>query len=81
MKEYKISMIEGNIKARKEEIAGYEVNIFNYEYMLSKASDDLMKSQLEESIKDHNKEMNKVELVLEALEAQLKLLENQRCTQ
>jgi hypothetical protein len=77
MKEYKISMIEGNIKARKEEIAGYEINIFNYEYILCKTKDEVTKKQLEEAISSNNVEMNKVKLVLEALEAQLISLGNE----
>lgn len=72
--EYKKSMIEANIKARQEEIAGYDVNIFNYEYMLNKAEDEQFKASLIEGIESNKREKAKVELVLEALEAQLKTL-------
>ena len=73
--EYKKSMIETNIQARKEEIAGYEVNIFNYEYMYDKVTEEEYKENLRLGIESNNREKAKVELVLEALEAQLATLQ------
>ncbi len=75
MKEFKKSVIETNINARKEEIAGYEVNVFNYEYMLPKITDEAFKKQIAQGIEDNKREMNKAKLVLEALYAQLESLE------
>lgn len=74
MNEYKKTMIVENIDARQKEIAGYEVNIFNYQYIYDNATDEDFKQQVYEGIISNTKEMNKTKLVLEALEAQLKTL-------
>ena len=71
MKDYKIDVITKNIAARREEIAGYEINIFNYEYMRGKAADEAMQKSLDAGIAENIREMNKIKMVLEALEAQL----------
>lgn len=75
MKEYKKAVIEANIKAREEEIAGYEINIFNYAYIVPKSTDSEFTRQIQQGIIDNEKEMAKSKLVLEALYAQLKSLE------
>lgn len=75
MKTYKKEVIENNIKARREEIAGYEINIFNYEYILERTDDEAFASQIAEGIDGNKREMKKAMLVLEALEAQLASLE------
>lgn len=75
MNEYKKNVITENIKARLEEIASYEINIFNYEYMLKKVEDSELSASLTEGITSNIREMNKIKLVLEALEAQLASLE------
>jgi predicted transcriptional regulator len=73
--EYKKNMIEANIISRQEEIAGYEINIFNYQYMYDRATDENMKVQLKEGVDSNKREMNKVVSILEALEAQLLTLQ------
>ena len=74
MNEYKKTMVLDNIDARQKEIAGYEVNIFNYQYIYDNSTDEEFKQQVCEGIISNTKEMNKTKLVLEALEAQLKTL-------
>lgn len=74
MNEYKKQVISENIKARHEEIAGYEINIFNYEYMIPKVTDAEYRSQLQSAVESNYREVDKVKLVLEALEEQLKSL-------
>lgn len=76
MNEYKINIINENIKARLEEIAGYEINIFNYQYIYDHATDEEFKAHVKDGIEQNTKEMNKTKLVLEALQAQLESLSN-----
>jgi hypothetical protein len=74
MNEYKKTMVLENIDARQKEIAGYEVNIFNFQYIYDNSDDEDFKKQVLEGVVSNTKEMNKTKIVLEALEAQLKTL-------
>jgi hypothetical protein len=71
MKQFKLDTIESNLKARHEEAAGYEVNIFNYEFMLRQPEiDPDFAAQLPDAIASNQRELDKVHLVIKALEAQ-----------
>lgn len=71
MNEYKKSILTENVDARKKEIAGYEINIFNYEYIHARTGDESFRAQIARGIEDNRREMAKTQLILEALEAQL----------
>lgn len=74
---FKLETINTNIDARLQEIAGYEINLFNYEHMLNngKITDPEFLSSLQEGIQSNLRELNKVKFVLEALQAQKQELE------
>lgn len=74
MNEYKKTMVLENIDARQKEIANYEVNIFNFQYIHDHSDDEQFKQQVLEGVVSNTIEMNKTKIVLEALEAQLKTL-------
>ena len=76
--QFKLETIETNLKARYEEAAGYEINIFNYEYILQDPeSPDDFKEQMPEAIVSNKRELAKVFLVINALLAQKQYLETQ----
>lgn len=76
MNEFKRSVISANIQAREEEIATYEVNIFNYKYILPRSQDPEFSDQISKGILENEREMKKALLVLEALYAQLESLKS-----
>lgn len=75
MNEYKKKVILDNIDARKREIADYEINIFNYQYIYDNAEDGDFRDQIYDGIASNARELNKVKLILEALEAQLETVQ------
>jgi len=75
--QFKLETIETNLKARYEEVAGYEINIFNYEFMINESEiQDDFKDQLTEAISSNKRELSKVHNVIRALEAQKEHLHN-----
>jgi hypothetical protein len=79
IKEYKLETIKENIEARQKEIAGYEINIFNYEFIRDNAeeADPEFLKQVNEGIQSNIFEMKKIQMVLKALEAQQAYLQTQ----
>jgi hypothetical protein len=69
---FKLETIDANIKARHEEIAGYEINIYNYEFMANSGQipESEYLNQLRAGIESNMAELQKVKLILAALEEQ-----------
>lgn len=78
--DFKYKTIQQNIEQRQNEIALYEINIFNYEAALEAADHDDADTQpflqqLSVLIGTERAEKKKVELILAALQKQLATLE------
>lgn len=76
---YKLDILQNSIEARHREIAEYEINIFNYEFILSELQssenpDSTFLAQIQEGIASNNREMEKSKSVLRALNAQISYL-------
>lgn len=83
MSQFKIDIIKKSIEAREQEIALYEINIFNYETAVAgiDAADESMadfRTNLVHLIGTENAEKTKSEIILAALRKQLETLESSK---
>ena len=74
--EYKIEVVKTNIDARKREIADYEINIFNYGFMAERIEDEAERAGILRGVEENKTQMLKIQMVLDALDAQLEALTN-----
>lgn len=77
---YRQQVIADNIEARENEIAVYDINIFNYTYVLSRPVEPELEGfveEIRERCRTEVLERRKAEIILQALNAQLHSLKSE----
>lgn len=82
IKQFKRETLQANIEGREQEVALYEINIWNYEHAVENCASsvptealDATVASLRQRIEAEKAEMGKAQIILNALRAQLAALE------